>query len=82
MIVPRFTENTPMLAKTVMIVLLLAVISALFISVYFLVNDSGDKRRALGALKVRVALSVTLIVFLIVAYAMGWIHPHEALTIP
>lgn len=71
-----------MLAKAVMIVLLLAVISALFVSVYFLVNDSGDKRRALNMLKVRVALSVTLIVFLIVAYLMGWLHPHAALTLP
>lgn len=70
-----------MLAKAVMIILLLSVISALFVSVYFLVNDKGDKRRALGALKVRVALSVTLIVFLLVAYLMGWLHPHAALSI-
>ncbi|MGH8460749.1 MAG: DUF2909 domain-containing protein [Stenotrophobium sp.] len=68
-----------MFAKAVLVVLLLAVISALFVSVFFLVNDRGDKRRALTALKIRVALSVLMITFLIVAYAMGWIHPHPAL---
>ena len=71
-----------MLAKVVMVVMLLAVVTALFVSVYFLVNDKGDKRRALNALKVRVALSVLLIIFLIVGYAMGWIHPHPALQLP
>ncbi|MGH8455866.1 MAG: DUF2909 domain-containing protein [Stenotrophobium sp.] len=70
-----------MLAKAVIVGLLIAVVVTLFSSVYFLVNDPSSKRRTLLLLKVRVMLSVTLIVFLIVAYLMGWIHPHQAIPV-
>lgn len=68
-----------MLAKLTVITLLLAVVATLFTSVFFLVKDESGKRRTLTALKVRVALSVTLIAFVVLAYTMGWIHPHPAL---
>lgn len=66
------------MTKFIIVVLLLAVLAALFSSVFFLVKDKSDKRRTLALLKLRVALSVMLIVFVIIAYAMGWIHPHAA----
>ena len=66
------------MAKFIIIALLLAVLAALFSSVFFLVKDESSKRRTLGLLKLRVVLSLTLIVFVIVAYLMGWIHPHAA----
>lgn len=65
-----------MLAKTTVIVLLLAIVATLFSSVFFLVKDDSGKRRTLNLLKLRVALSLTLIAFVIVAYLMGWIQPH------
>ena len=57
---------------------LLAILAALFSGLYFLVKDKSgqDQRRVLHALTWRVALQLGLIVFLIVAFLMGWIRPH------
>lgn len=68
-----------MAAKIVVIILLLAVVGTLMTSMVFLVRDSSDKRRTLTGLKIRVALSVTLILFVLLAYFMGWMQPHPAL---
>jgi hypothetical protein len=65
-----------MLTKITVAVLLLAIVGTLFSSVFFLVKDDSTKKRTLRLLKVRVALSITLIGFVILAYLMGWIHPH------
>lgn len=61
----------------IIIGLILAVILiALGMGLYFLYHDSAKKTRALHALMWRVGLAVFLIVFLIFAVWMGWIHPH------
>ena len=65
-----------MLAKFIVIALLLAVLAALFSSVFFLVKDDSSNRRTLTLLKVRIAVSLTLLGFVILAYLMGWIQPH------
>lgn len=65
-----------MLTKVTVVVLLLAIIGTLFSSVFFLIKDDSTEKRTLKLLKVRVALSITLIFFVILAYLMGWIHPH------
>ena len=65
-----------MLAKVIVVVLLLAIVGTLFSSVFFLVKDESSKKRTLRLLKIRVALSITLVSFVIFAYLMGWIHPH------
>ena len=38
--------------------------------------DKGQTKRTVNALTKRIALSVTLILLLILAIAMGWIQPH------
>lgn len=65
-----------MLVKTVIIVLLLAILTSLMAGMLFLVRDRSDKRRTLNSLKIRVALSVSLILFLLLSYQQGWIKPH------
>lgn len=67
-----------MLVKIIIILLLLAVLVTLFTSATFLVKDGSDKRRVLTSLKIRVALSATLILFVLLSYFMGWIQPHGA----
>jgi hypothetical protein len=42
----------------------------------FLVKDPSSSRRTLTGLKLRVALSVTLILFVLLSYSLGWISPH------
>jgi cytochrome bd-type quinol oxidase subunit 2 len=67
-----------MLPKAFILLLLLAIVTALFSAVFFLVKDPSDAshRRTMRALAWRVGLQVTLIVFLIVAFTRGWIKPH------
>lgn len=68
-----------MLTKVVVIVLLLAIVASLLGSMVFLVKDPSTRTRTLTGLKLRVALSVTLVLFLLLAHFMGWINPHPAL---
>lgn len=65
-----------MFAKVIIVVMLIAIVLTLLISVVFLIRDPSSKRRALMGLKIRVALSVSLLIFILISYFMGWIHPH------
>ncbi|MDH3612877.1 MAG: twin transmembrane helix small protein [Gammaproteobacteria bacterium] len=63
--------------KVVVFVLLAAIVIALFSGLFFLAKDKDhpNSPRLLNALKVRVALSITLVLLLVVSYKMGWIVP-------
>jgi len=61
--------------KLVVIILLLAIVASLGSGLYYLAKDDRGSPRVLRALKIRVALSATLITFLLLAYYMGWIRP-------
>jgi len=63
--------------KLVLIILLLAIIVSLASGLWFLAKDDQGTRRVLKALKIRVALSALLIVFLILGYYQGWILPNS-----
>ena len=65
-----------MLAKATLIVLLLAIVASLFSGLFFLMNDESRERRVLTALKVRVGLSILLLIFLALAFSQGWLRPH------
>ena len=67
-----------MLPKILIVLFLLAIVTALFSAVFFLVKDPADTnhRRTMRALTWRVGLQVALILFLIVAFTRGWIQPH------
>jgi Na+-transporting NADH:ubiquinone oxidoreductase subunit NqrD len=61
--------------KSLILILLAAVVVSLFSGLFFLVKDrdSPDSTRMLTSLKIRVVLSVCLVGFLVVAYLLGWI---------
>lgn len=63
-------------AKLIIIGLLLAILAVLFTSMVFLVRDPSSRKRTLLGLKIRVALSVTLILFVLLSWQQGWIRPH------
>lgn len=63
--------------KIVVVVMLLAVVAALFSGMFFMLKDGSDKRRTVRALSWRVGLQAALIGFLVLAYFMGWIEPHS-----
>ena len=59
----------------VVIILLLAIVASLGSGLFYLARDDRNSPRVLKALKIRVALSVILIAFLVVSYLAGWITP-------
>ena len=61
--------------KIVIVVALVAVVTALFTALVFLYRDRGRGERVVAALAVRVVLSAALIGFLVLAYHLGWITP-------
>jgi len=60
--------------KFVVFVLLAAIIISLGTGLFHLSRDDGDSGKLLKALKIRVALSATLILFLVASYYMGYIQ--------
>jgi len=65
-----------MLVKTLIVLVLLAILFSLFSGMIFLVKDKGQSQRTVKALTVRIALSVALFILLMVAFATGLIQPH------
>ena len=61
--------------RIAIIVALVAVVAALFTALVFLYRDRGKGERVVVALAVRVALSASLVAFLVRAYKLGWIAP-------
>ena len=61
--------------KIIVLGLLAAIVIALFSGLFFLAKDKDHppSPRLLTALKVRVALSILLVVTLVVTYKMGWL---------
>ncbi len=62
--------------KLVVIAILLGIVASLGSGLFFLMKDSGDQRRVLRALTIRVALSVFLFLVLMVAWFTGLIEPN------
>ena len=60
--------------KIIVLVLLAAIVLALFSGLFFLVKDKDhpNSPRLLTALKVRVGLSILLVLLLVVSFQMGW----------
>jgi hypothetical protein len=58
--------------KLVVIALLLAIVASLASGLFYLARDDQNSLRVLKALKIRVALSAILILFLLLSYYMGW----------
>ena len=61
--------------KYVVFTLLAAILLSLGSGLYYLSRDDADSPKVLKALKIRVALSAILIIFLVASYFLGWIHP-------
>jgi hypothetical protein len=65
-----------MIAKTVVVIIFLAIVVSLGRAFFALVKDHGKTERVVKALTVRVALSVGLYAFLMLGYVTGILTPH------
>ena len=61
--------------KYIVFALLAAILISLGSGLFYLSRDDADSTKLLRALKIRVALSAILILFLVAAYFLGWIQP-------
>ena len=59
--------------KLVVIILLAAIVISLGSGLFYLTRDDADSRKVLKALKIRVALSAALILFLVASYYLGYL---------
>lgn len=59
--------------KVVVFILLAAIVISLGSGLFYLTRDHSDSSKMLKALKIRVGLSLVLIVFLVSSYFMGWL---------
>jgi hypothetical protein len=59
--------------KAIVLVLLAAIVISLGSGLFFLTKDDKNSTRVLNALKVRVALSIVLVAFLVLSFSFGWI---------
>ena len=63
--------------KTLLIVgVLLLILWNLGAGLYYMLVDKGQTKRTVNSLTKRIALSVALILFVVLAIYMGWIEPH------
>lgn len=63
--------------KIVIVLILLFIIFSLGSAMFYLVRDKGKSGNTVRFLTVRIALSVVLFLFIILAAYMGWIEPHR-----
>jgi len=61
--------------KIIIVIALVAIVASLFSALVFLYRDRGHGTRMVKALAIRVALSIGLFAFLMIAFRMGWISP-------
>ncbi len=66
-----------MLAKTIIFIAMLVILFSLAGGLIFLVLDIGKSKRTVKALSWRIGLSLSLFIFLFLAYSLGWISPHS-----
>ena len=63
--------------KTLVIVgVLILILWNLGAGLYYMLVDKGTTKRTVNSLTKRIALSVALILFVVLAIYMGWIEPH------
>ncbi len=64
------------LFKLFIVFALIGIVISLGSALFHLVTDKGDSKKMVRALTVRIGLSVSLFIVILVAWAMGIITPH------
>lgn len=65
-----------MITKLFIIFVMIIITASLASGLFFLVRDPGNSKRTVKALTVRIGISLTLFIFLFVAFKLGLIKPH------
>lgn len=62
-----------MLIKIAIVIVLFAIVGSLFSALYFLAKDKDGGERTVKALTIRIGLSITLFLLLLIGYYFGLI---------
>ena len=62
--------------KILIVVLFIIILISLGTALYYLIKDKGSTKRTVNALTVRIAVSISIILLLILGYYTGVIQPH------
>lgn len=65
-----------MTVKIFIIAVLILIVGSLGSALYYLVKEKERSKRTAKALTTRISLSIALFIFLLIAFAAGWIKPH------
>jgi succinate dehydrogenase/fumarate reductase cytochrome b subunit len=71
-----FPQMSPTAIKFVIAACLIGIVVSLGTGLFHLVSDRGESKKMVSALTLRIALSVILFLFLLLAWGMGWLQPH------
>ena len=66
-----------MLAKIIIFFVMFLILIALGSGLLGLIKNTKDSKRTVKSLTIRVVLSVSLFLFLFVAFKLQWIAPHD-----
>jgi hypothetical protein len=61
--------------RIIVAIIFIGIICSLASALVFLMRDTGNSRRMLRALTVRIGLSALLFLLVLLAYRLGWMHP-------
>jgi hypothetical protein len=65
-----------MLIKVIVLLVFFLVLASLGTALFTFLKDKGDSDRTVKALTLRIGLSISLFILLMIGYASGWIQPH------
>lgn len=74
--------SAALLFKIIIFFLLAMILVSLGSGLLFLVRDQGKTQRVISSLTVRIVLSISLFIMLIIGYATGLIKPHGVAPAP
>ncbi len=65
-----------MITKFIIIFAMIIIAGSLASGLVFLIRDSGNTKRTVKALTLRIGISLSLFIFLLIAFKLGLIKPH------
>ncbi len=65
-----------MITKIIILFAMIIIAGSLISSLLFLIRDSGNSKRTVKALTIRISISLCLFLFLLIAFKLGLMKPH------
>lgn len=65
-----------MITKIIIILAMIIIAGSLGSGLIFLIRDAGNTKRTVKALTIRITISISLFIFLLIAFKLGLIKPH------